>query len=168
MNRYFNKQEKRLDYRKCPFTGENLYYTGRRHWVLDGPSYFENESGTIKYSVCPRSQFFSHNNIHYRFDDNQWVEYIKYCYRMIPITTSEKEKNKIFKDYKRSKRRRFINGILYALRLKKKIFPLSKRVKQHTIGLDLVSVKPMEQPTGKLMWLDYVYGETHSKDLKNE
>lgn len=167
MNRYFNEQKRKLDYRKCPFTGENLYYTGRQSFIMDGPSYYENESGTIKYSVCPRMQFFSNNGIHYRFKDGKWVEYISFYNKWILKETSEKDKKKLIKNYKREKRLLFINRILIKLRLRKNPFRniKIKNIKAQTIALDLVSVKPMSPPLGKLLFLDFIYGETHSKNL---
>lgn len=40
-------------------------------------------------------------------------------------------------------------------------FPIVTRMATQTIGLDLVSVQPMEQPTGMLMYLDFKYKTEH-------
>jgi hypothetical protein len=37
------------------------------------------------------------------------------------------------------------------------ILPIAQKVASQTIGLNLVSVKPLSAPTGQLMYLDYVY-----------
>ena len=39
------------------------------------------------------------------------------------------------------------------------ILPVAMRVASHTIGLDLVSIQPLEAPIGELKFMDYTYGE---------
>jgi hypothetical protein len=40
------------------------------------------------------------------------------------------------------------------------MFPIAMKVAAQTVGLDLVSVKPMSAPSGQLFYADYQYGNT--------
>jgi len=40
------------------------------------------------------------------------------------------------------------------------MFPIAMKIAAQTIGLDLVSVKPMSAPKGILNYVDYQYGDT--------
>jgi hypothetical protein len=37
-------------------------------------------------------------------------------------------------------------------------FPIAQRIAAHTIGMDLVSVQPMDGPRGELLYMDFQYG----------
>lgn len=40
------------------------------------------------------------------------------------------------------------------------MFPIAMKVATQTVGLDLVSVKPLPAPSGHLFYVDYQYGNT--------
>jgi hypothetical protein len=40
------------------------------------------------------------------------------------------------------------------------MFPIAMKVAAQTVGLDLVSVKPLPAPSGQLFYADYQYGNT--------
>lgn len=48
------------------------------------------------------------------------------------------------------------------------MFPISMKVATQTIGLDLVSVKPLPAPSGQLFYADYQYGNTKRTTRKKK
>ena len=49
------------------------------------------------------------------------------------------------------------------------MFPITMKVVAQTVGLDLVSVKPMSAPSGFIPYMDYQYGinETRKRKINN-
>ena len=48
------------------------------------------------------------------------------------------------------------------------MFPIAMKVAAQTVGLDLVSVKPMSAPSGHLFYADYQYGNTKRTTRKRK
>lgn len=48
------------------------------------------------------------------------------------------------------------------------ILPITQRVFAKTLSLDMVEVKPMSAPTGKLFYADYVYESRKNINRKNK
>jgi hypothetical protein len=48
------------------------------------------------------------------------------------------------------------------------MFPIAMKVAAQTIGLDLVSVKPLPAPSGQLFYADYQYGNTKRTTRKRK
>jgi hypothetical protein len=48
------------------------------------------------------------------------------------------------------------------------MFPIAMKVAAQTVGLDLVSVKPMSAPLGILPYMDYQYGNTKRTTRKKK
>jgi hypothetical protein len=48
------------------------------------------------------------------------------------------------------------------------MFPIAMKVAAQTVGLDLVSVKPMSAPLGILPYMDYQYGNTKRTTRKRK
>ena len=48
------------------------------------------------------------------------------------------------------------------------MFPIAMKVAAQTIGLDLVSVKPLPAPSGQLFYADYQYGDTKHTTRKRK
>ena len=48
------------------------------------------------------------------------------------------------------------------------MFPIAMKVAAQTVGLDLVSVKPMSAPLGILHYMDYQYGNTKRTTRKRK
>lgn len=48
------------------------------------------------------------------------------------------------------------------------MFPIAMKVAAQTIGLDLVSVKPLSAPLGILPYMDYQYGNTKRTTRKRK
>jgi hypothetical protein len=48
------------------------------------------------------------------------------------------------------------------------MFPIAMKVAAQTVGLDLVSTKPMSAPSGQLFYTDYQYGNTRRTTRKRK
>jgi translation initiation factor IF-3 len=48
------------------------------------------------------------------------------------------------------------------------MFPIAMKVAAQTVGLDLVSVKPMSAPKNNLFYVDYQYGNTKRTTRKKK
>jgi hypothetical protein len=48
------------------------------------------------------------------------------------------------------------------------MFPIAMKVAAQTIGLDLVSVKPLSAPLGIIPYMDYQYGDTKHTTRKRK
>jgi hypothetical protein len=48
------------------------------------------------------------------------------------------------------------------------MFPIAMKVAAQTVGLDLVSTKPMSAPSGQLFYTDYQYGNTKRTTRKRK
>lgn len=164
---------------KCPITGSELIYDGYEYGTMDGDSYYHSASDpTLKWEKNMRSFYFelkhpeeqwmSSRQIiearrYFKIEENgEWQEYFAKIStpstRMFPVGTSMIDVDRILQlDIEAKKQRdeeymrKVESGEIDPL-----AFPIvSVKNDARTIASELVEVKPMGEPQGVLLYMDF-------------
>lgn len=163
---------------RCPITNTELKYVGHEQWVMDPDSYYEStyKGRTYKFARHPFSwSLFRLTNIdgkrckqrYFRLnDDDSWQELMRVngVDGLIPIDSTNWYifKQRLARRWKLFKRK-LSNFWNYTILRKERVL---RSVHAKTVAQDLVSVKPMEKPSTKMMHdLDVIYKTDSEQEL---
>lgn len=155
---------------KCPITDNELKYIGHEPFCMDPDSYYESRTlkHTYKFARHPFSWTLFRlieidgkkcDTRYFRLkEDDTWQEEMSVdgIDQLIPINSSNWTIFKLRLSKKLSRLKRKLQDFWrYSILRKKRVqFPKIRSVEAKTIAQDLVSVKPMTAPSGKVFTMD--------------
>jgi hypothetical protein len=169
---------------KCPITGSDLIYDGYEYEVRDGDSYYHSEAdSSLKWEknmrsfyyelVHPEERWMSSREIiearrYFKIEENgEWQEYFAKistpATRLFPVGTSMIDVDRILqldiedkKQRDEEYKRKVASGEIDPL-----AFPtITAKIDAKTIAYDLAEVKPMPEPLGVLLYMDFKIKES--------